>query len=161
MNLLHEIKALLIALSLCCTTPLWVADAAPASKTKPVKALAHTSFSAEWQPVAGSMLTEWGENISPDNAWTEYPRPQMVRKNWTNLNGMWEYSITRQSDKRAGGWDGEILVPFAIEAPLSGVGRSLEPYEALWYRRGFNLQQNPRDGCCCISRRSITNPRCG
>lgn len=110
-----------------------------------VFALAHTSFSAEWKPVAGSMLTEWGENISPDNAWTEYPRPQMVRKNWTNLNGMWEYSITRQSDKRAGTWDGEILVPFAIEAPLSGVGRSLEPYEALWYRRNFKLQKEPKE----------------
>ncbi len=109
-----------------------------------VFALAHTSFSAEWKPVAGSMMTEWGENISPDNAWTEYPRPQMVRENWTNLNGMWEYSITRQSDKRAGVWDGEILVPFAIEAPLSGVGRSLEPYEALWYRRNFKLQKEPK-----------------
>ncbi|MGY8793506.1 MAG: sugar-binding domain-containing protein, partial [Woeseiales bacterium] len=97
----------------------------------------------EWKPVEGSMLTEWGEQLDSKSVWSEYPRPQMKREKWVNLNGMWEYSITRLSDKRAGGWDGEILVPFAIEAPLSGVGRSLEPYEALWYRRGFNLQQKP------------------
>ena len=89
------------------------------------------------------MLTEWGEQLDSKSVWSEYPRPQLKREKWVNLNGMWEYSITRQDDKRAGVWDGKILVPFPIEAPLSGVERPLEPYEALWYRRNFNLQQKP------------------
>ena len=108
-----------------------------------VFALAHTSFSAEWKPVAGSMLTEWGENISPDNAWTEYPRPQMVRENWTNLNGLWDYGITSDNAESVLEWNGKILVPFAVESPLSGVGYLLKPTEAIWYRRTFKLNATP------------------
>ena len=69
------------------------------------------------------MLTEWGEKVTPENAWREYPRPQMVRSRFPKIPSA---------------WDGKILVPFPLESPLSGVGRLLEPKETLWYRRMFN-----------------------
>ena len=45
------------------------------------------------------MLTEWGEKVTPENAWREYPRPQMVRSRWTNLNGLWDYAVTEDIPK--------------------------------------------------------------
>ena len=80
-------------------------------------------------------MTEWGRALKPDAVWTEYPRPQLERGNWTNLNGLWSYAITPQNAAIPTKWDGELLVPFCPEAPLSGVGRLIEPTEALWYRR--------------------------
>ena len=97
-----------------------------------------------WQPAKvpgvanGPMLTEWGAKVTPENAWREYPRPQMVRSAWTNLNGLWQYAVTTDAPTVPSAWDGEILVPFPIESPLSGVGRLLEPKETLWYRRAFD-----------------------
>ena len=43
---------------------------------------------------AAAMMTTWGEKVTPENAWRDYPRPQMVRANWTNLNGDWDYAVT-------------------------------------------------------------------
>ncbi len=92
------------------------------------------------------MLTPWGEKMTPETAWREYPRPQLVRANWTNLNGLWQYAV---SPKAIGtktlphDWAGEILVPFAVEAPLSGVGRLLEREELLWYRRTISVTKKP------------------
>ena len=95
-----------------------------------------------WQPAPG-MKTPWGEKVSPENAWREYPRPQMVRANWTNLNGLWQYAVTKDAPGCPAKWDGEILVPFVIESSLSGVGRLLEPKETLWYRRSFDADVKP------------------
>ena len=80
------------------------------------------------------MLTRWGETLDKDTVLQEYPRPQLVRESYYNLNGFWDYAITA-SDACPGAWDGEILVPFSPEAPLSGVGRILKPGQVLWYRR--------------------------
>ena len=99
-------------------------------------ALAAATVSA-WQPAPG-MKTLWGEKVTPENAWREYPRPQMVRQNWTNLNGLWQYAITKDAPACPEKWDGEILVPFVVESPLSGVGRLLASEETLWYKRTFN-----------------------
>ena len=70
-----------------------------------------------------SLMTEWGEKVTPENAWRGYPRPQMVRGNWVNLNGEWDYAVTcvTNTSGRPKVWDGKILVPFAIESALSGV----------------------------------------
>ena len=89
-----------------------------------------------YQPVAG-MKTAWGEKVTPENVWREYPRPQMTRTGWTNLNGLWQYAVTKDAPHVPEKWDGEILVPFVIESQLSGVGRLLDPKETLWYRRSF------------------------
>ncbi|MDH3644188.1 MAG: glycoside hydrolase family 2, partial [Gammaproteobacteria bacterium] len=81
------------------------------------------------------MMTTWGETLSADNVWPEYPRPQMVRTGWQNLNGYWHYAVRPQHEPQPTSWDGEILVPFCIESALSGVRRRFEPTERLWYRR--------------------------
>jgi Glycosyl hydrolases family 2, sugar binding domain/Glycosyl hydrolases family 2/Glycosyl hydrolases family 2, TIM barrel domain len=90
------------------------------------------------KPFESKLITKWGKNVTPENAWTEYPRPQFVRGNWRNLNGKWDYAITpiKQTQKPAK-WAGKILVPFCLESRLSGVRRLLDPTEALWYRRMF------------------------
>lgn len=91
-------------------------------------------------PFKTDLITRWGREVTPDNAWTEYPRPQMVRESWQNLNGLWEYAVTpieqRDVPER---WDGRILVPFALESRLGGVQRLLQPNEALWYRRAVEM----------------------
>ena len=80
------------------------------------------------------LKTVWGENLNPEAILPEYPRPQLVRENYVNLNGRWDYAITA-SGAEPEHWDGEILVPFSPEAPLSGVNRTLLPGQTLWYRR--------------------------
>ena len=87
--------------------------------------------------VAGTMTTEWGEKVTSENCWREYPRPQMVRMNWTCLNGDWDYAVTSVTNTpgRPSRWDGKIRVPYPIESALSGVGRLLRPDEFLWYAR--------------------------
>ena len=94
---------------------------------------------------AGALTTVWGEKVTPENAWREYPRPQMVRANWTNLNGEWDYAITSVTNTpgRPAKWDGKILVPFALESALSGVGKLLEPDQLLWYTRKINCTKKP------------------
>ena len=91
------------------------------------------------------MMTEWGEKVAPENAWRGYPRPQMVRANWTNLNGEWDYAVTSVTNTpgRPEKWDGKILVPFPIESALSGVGRLLKPDEFLWYTRKIECDPKP------------------
>jgi hypothetical protein len=88
-----------------------------------------------WQPADGPLTTPWTGDVSPDRVWPEYPRPQMVRPHWTNLNGLWDYAIRDRDAAQPRQWDGEILVPFAAESALSGVKRKVLPEQRLWYRR--------------------------
>ena len=81
------------------------------------------------------MLTPWGEKLDKNNILTEYPRPQMRRDSYYNLNGEWDYAFTAANETQPKKWDGKILVPFSPESELSGVGRALKPDEFLWYRR--------------------------
>ena len=94
------------------------------------------------RPFPSELITEWGTRVTPENAWTEYPRPQFVRDQWENLNGLWDYAITTKEAPRPAKWDGQILVPFAIESKLSGVGRLLHGDQALWYRRPLPAKAN-------------------
>mgnify|MGYP001658751677 CR=1 FL=1 len=86
------------------------------------------------------LMTPWGEHLDENCILTEYPRPQMRRNSYLNLNGRWEYAIT-DSDESPRRWDGTILVPFSPESALSGVGRSLQPGQTLWYRREVIVPQ--------------------
>lgn len=90
------------------------------------------------------MLTRWGRDLDPENPLPEHPRPQLTRETpWVNLNGRWQYTFGEE--QRPEHWDGEIVVPFSPEAPLSGVGRQLQPDEWLWYRRtGIDVPQGER-----------------
>ena len=101
-------------------------------------ALAHSAAGAP-------MMTSWGEKVTAANAWRSYPRPQMVRENWTNLNGEWDYAVTSVTNTpgRPEKWDGKIRVPFPLESALSGVGRLLEPGEFLWYTRKIVCDPKP------------------
>ena len=80
------------------------------------------------------MKTVWGEQLNPNSVLQEYPRPQLVRESYENLNGLWDIAITK-TDAKPDAWDGKILVPFSPEAELSGVGKALQPGQFLWYRR--------------------------
>ncbi len=95
-----------------------------------------------WKPVADAMLTQWAQKVQPDNVWSEYPRPQFVRKNWTNLNGLWKMAVTAKDASRPAEWKQNILVPFCPESALSGVGRLIEPNESLWYQRELPAATN-------------------
>jgi len=97
------------------------------------------------------LYTTWGENLDTEHVWEEYPRPQMVRTNYTILNGLWDYAITSKALGEGfnpftiGQVDGQILVPFSPESLLSGVNRQLKPDEFLWYQRKFTLSDVPQD----------------
>jgi hypothetical protein len=90
---------------------------------------------------ATHLQTRWAAQVSPDNVLPEYPRPQMVRNNWTNLNGTWTYAITDANAGRPASFDAKILVPFPIESQLSGAGVWVSPQQRLWYRRTFKTPQ--------------------
>ncbi len=87
-----------------------------------------------------AMLTPWGEALDREHPLPEYPRPQLRRNSYLNLNGIWEYAITKTAEKPAA-MQGEIVVPFSPETPLSGVGHILQLDEYLWYRRSVTLPE--------------------
>lgn len=93
------------------------------------------------------LMTQWGEAIANEQTevvLTEYPRPQLARKNYTILNGIWKYAFTKE-DARPVIWDGDIRVPFSPETYLSGVQRQLKPEEFLWYERRLIIDWIPME----------------
>ena len=89
------------------------------------------------------LKTIWGEQFDKKHVLEEYPRPQMVRDNYTILNGIYQYAFTSSSQMPVC-YDGEILVPFSPETEMSGVEKQLQPNEYLWYKRSFTLEQIPK-----------------
>lgn len=113
------------------------------------------------RPLA-TLKTPWAKDVDPETPWPEYPRPQLVRQDWLNLNGQWDYAIKgdggpwtegrvenakfdpllkldREQPKK---WDGQITVPYCVESSLSGVRRLVRPDQILWYRRTFELPES-------------------
>ena len=95
----------------------------------------------DWKPAQGPLLTRWAKDVHPDRVHPEYPRPQMVREHWLNLNGLWDYAIRPRKEGRPEKFspDGQILVPFPVESALSGVMKQVGPDNRLWYRRTFTV----------------------
>jgi hypothetical protein len=93
----------------------------------------------QWQPAAGPLMTRWARDVSPDQALPEYPRPQLVRTEWLNLNGLWDYAIRPRLDAQPAAFDGRILVPFPVESALSGVMKKVGETNRLWYHRTFDV----------------------
>lgn len=94
---------------------------------------------AQWKPVEGRISTQWSEQVNPDNVLPEYPRPIMERTEWKNLNGLWDYAIIEKGKHTPSVFDGKILVPFAVESSLSGVGKTVGAEKELVYRRSFEV----------------------
>lgn len=88
------------------------------------------------------LMTRWGREVTPDNAWRSYPRPQLKRERWLNLNGLWDYAITKDSAPQPTRMDGQILVPYPVESKLSRVARKVTPDDRIWYRRSFTVPQD-------------------
>lgn len=97
-----------------------------------------------WHPAAGPLMTRWAAEVGPTNAHPEYPRPQLVRSNWLNLNGLWNYAVTPLSSTGVTNFEGTILVPFPIESALSGVRLPFDEKSALWYQRQFVVPEQWR-----------------
>ena len=88
-----------------------------------------------WHPAKAPLMTRWAADVSPTNVWPEYPRPQLVRPDWMNLNGLWGYAITPGSVDNTPAFAGKILVPFPVESALSGVMAHFDEHSKLWYHR--------------------------
>jgi len=96
-----------------------------------------------WQPAQGPLKTRWAADVSPENAHPEYPRPQLVRQEWLNLNGLWDFAITIKGEKPEQ-FQTQILVPFPVESALSGVMKPVSEKDSLWYRRSFEVPRKWR-----------------
>ena len=97
------------------------------------------SNNIEWKMAEVPIKTQWAEVIDPANPWPEYPRPQLVRNDWLNLNGLWQYTIQPIDLDNPTMWDGHILVPYPVESALSGVKRQVGKDSILWYNRQFSV----------------------
>ncbi|WP_170311590.1 glycoside hydrolase family 2 protein [Vallitalea okinawensis] len=95
--------------------------------------------SNNWNPIEENLMTRWAKDVDHSCPLPEYPRPQMIREDWMNLNGLWDYAILPKVENHVNQFDGKILVPYCIESALSGVKRALQPDEHLWYKRDFHL----------------------
>ena len=93
---------------------------------------------AQYAPAGDSLKTRWASEVTPENVWQEYPRPQMYRLYWENLNGLWDYAIRPKGENNIGEFDGKILVPFCVESSLSGVQKYVGKDNELWYQREFD-----------------------
>lgn len=94
---------------------------------------------AQWKPAGDKIKTQWAEQVNPKSVLPEYPRPLMERPEWQNLNGEWEYAIKPLGETEPASFDGNILVPFAVESSLSGVQKEVGEKNELWYKRTFTV----------------------
>ncbi|HZF63932.1 MAG TPA: beta-galactosidase, partial [Chitinophagaceae bacterium] len=101
------------------------------------------SISLNSQDAKGQLNTRWASQVDIVQPLNEYPRPQLVRKSWINLNGLWDYSID-PVNATSKGYEGKILVPFPVEASLSKVRKTVGKDSVLVYRRSFALASNLR-----------------
>lgn len=105
-------------------------------------ALASHAQQAQWHLLKDKITTPWAEKVDPKSVLPEYPRPQLVRGNWQNLNGVWNYAIRSKAENEPATYDGAILVPFAVESALSGVGKTVGKDSVLWYKNIISINKN-------------------
>lgn len=90
-----------------------------------------------WRPAGDNLKTGWAQQVRPESVLPEYPRPELERMQWQNLNGLWDYAVTDVKASAPPSWQGKILVPFCIESSLSGVQKRFTGTNCLWYHRDF------------------------
>ena len=96
----------------------------------------------QWKPGNAGLMTRWGKSVTPEAVWAEYPRPQLVRSQWMNLNGLWDYVLLPKTAAMPSEYSKKILVPFCVESALSGVGEKVTPDDRIWYRRTFRTPES-------------------
>jgi len=99
------------------------------------------SEKSSWKPIKDQIMTRWANEIDPENPLPEYPRPQLKRREWISLNGLWAYTIIPKDEGFVKKFEGKILVPYPLESALSGVKRRLLPNQKLWYHRKFTIPE--------------------
>ncbi|MFJ6700609.1 AbfB domain-containing protein [Streptomyces sp. NPDC091272] len=92
-----------------------------------------------WTPKPSPMTTPWTNQVSVDNPLPEYPRPQLTRPDWANLNGIWDFAVTGADAGQPASFAEQIRVPFAAESALSGIQRKITQNDKLWYKRTFTV----------------------
>ena len=97
--------------------------------------------SETWTQKKAPLTTRWAKDVNQDNVHPEYPRPQMVRDKWMNLNGLWDYAIVSRDLETPQSYQGKILVPFAAESAISGVMQSVNDQQQIWYKRTFSIPE--------------------
>lgn len=100
---------------------------------------------SSWKMQPIPIQTRWAREVNPDNVLPEYPRPQLKRKSWKNLNGLWDYIVTDTNTILPKNYKGKILVPFPIESALSGVQQQLMPNQFLWCRRYLDRKPTKKE----------------
>lgn len=98
----------------------------------------HSAHAQNWQPKKAALMSKFAKDVQPESVLPEYPRPQLVREKWLNLNGLWQFQPAANKTEAlpAGNLSRTILVPFPVESALSGV---MEHHETIWYRRKFSV----------------------
>jgi beta-galactosidase/beta-glucuronidase len=107
-------------------------------------ALTVNAQQSDWQLIKDRITTPWAEKINPKSPLPDYPRPQMVRNNWQNLNGLWDYAIVAKTQKEPAVYSAKILVPFAVESAISGVGKTVGKDSLLFYKTTINLKSSSK-----------------
>ena len=105
--------------------------------------LIQASSAQELEPVQGNLMTKWAADVTPENVWKEYPRPQMVRKEWVNLNGLWDFEISMETKNQPiRKYNRKIRVPFCVESALSGIKETVRGSQEMNYRRDFTIPED-------------------
>ncbi len=101
--------------------------------------------SQQWQPDGDRLKTDWTTKVDPENPLPEYPRPALVREQWLNLNGLWDYAILAKGSPVPAKFDDKILVPFPVESSLSGVQKPIGDQQELCYSTSFSIPASSKN----------------